>query len=154
MLNFCSMALSKTNPSFESSSKYFVAQVRAACMSTRPASTGTVKPLDNESFEALSAFVRLVSIAASTPARSLETEIVVDACCGECCSSWRGVTIRTFSDTAVNNPGLTGVGGRDCSFLFVSCNSVHCESVNSGSGPSSGAGLAPFASLSCYSNGF
>ena len=23
----------------------------------------------------------------------------------------------SFVDTAVNNPGLTGVGGRDCSFL-------------------------------------
>ena len=120
-------AVSKPNPSFESSSKYFVAQVRAARMSTRPASTGIVKPLDNESFVALSALVRLVSIAASTPVRSLETEVVVDACCGESCNNCRGVTIRTFSHTAVNNPGLIGVGGRDCSFLFASCNSFHCD---------------------------
>ena len=39
MLNFCSMAVSRANHSFESSSKYSVAQVRAACLGTRPAST-------------------------------------------------------------------------------------------------------------------
>ena len=148
--NFCSKAVSWEIPSFGSSSKYFVAQVKAACLSTRSASTGTVKPLDSEKFVALSALVRLVSIAASTPVRSLETEVVVDACCGESCNNCRGVTIRTFSHTAVNNPGLIGVGGRDRSFLFVSRNSFHCESVNNGSG----AGSAPLALLSCSSNVF
>ena len=109
MLKFCSMSVNKANPFFESSSKYFVAQARAACLSTPSASTGTVKPLNNAygSFVALSALVRLVSIAASTPARSIETEVVVGARCGESCNSWRGVTIRTFSHAAVNSPGAT-----------------------------------------------
>ena len=71
-------------------------------------------------------------------------------CCGKSCNNWRGVTMRTFSHAAVNNPGLNGVGGRHRSFLFVSCNSFHCESANS----VLGAGLAPFASLSCWSNVF
>ena len=148
--NFCSRAVSWAILSFGSSSKYFVAQVKAACLSTRSALTGTVKPLDSESFVALSAFVRLSSTAASTPARSVETEIVVDACCGESCSSRRGVAIRTLLHASVNNPGLIGVGGRDRSFLFVSCNSFHCDIVSSGSG----AGLVPFALLSCASKGF
>ena len=86
--------------------------------------------------------MRVVSIAASTSVRSFETEVVVDDCCG--------VTIHTFSHTAVNNPGLIGVGGRDRSFLFVACNSFHCESVNNGSG----AGSSPLALLSCSSNVF
>ena len=147
---FCSKAVSWAIPSFGSSPQYFVAQAQAACLSTRSASTGTVKPLDSESFVALSALVRLVSIEASTSVRSLETEVVADACCGESCNNCRGVTIRTFSHTAVKNPGLNGVAGRDRSFLFVACNSFHCESVNNGLG----AGSAPLALLSCSSNVF
>ena len=55
-----------------------------------------------------------------------------------------GCVSRTFSHAAVNNPGVfTWVGGRDRSFLFVSCNAFHCEGVNNGSG----AGLLPVASL-------
>ena len=100
--NFCSRAVRWAILSFGSSSKYFVAQVKAACLSTRSASTGTVKPLDSESFVALSAFVRLSSTAASTPVQSLETEVVADACCGESCNNCRGVRICTFSHTAVN----------------------------------------------------
>ena len=150
--NFCSKAVSWAIPSFGSSSKYFAAQVKAAAayLSTRSASTRTVKPLDSESFVALSTLVRLVSIAASTPARSLETEVVVDACCGESCNNCRRVTIRTFSHAAVNNPGLIGVGGRDRSFSIVSCGSFHCEGANNGSGARS----APLALLSCSSNVF
>ena len=148
--NFCSKAVSWTIPSSGSSSKYFVAHVRAACLSTRSALTGTVKPLGNESFVALSALRRLVSIAASTSTRSLETEVVVDACCGDSFNNCRGVTILTFSHTAVNNPGLIGVDGKDRSFLFVACSSFHCESVDNGSG----GGSAHFALLSCSSNVF
>ena len=140
MLNFCSMAVSRASPSFESPSNYFAAHARAACLRTSTASTGTATT--RGLWPCLRALVRLVSIAASTPAGSLETEVVVDACCGESCHSWRGVAIRTFSHAAVNNPGLTGVDGRDCPFLFefVSC--------------STGAGLAPLASRSCWSNVF
>ena len=148
--NFCNRAVSWAIPSFGSSSKYFVAQVKAACLSTCSTPTGTVKPLGSESFVALSALVRLVSIAASAPVRSIEAEVVVDACCGESCNNCCGVTIRTFSHNAVNSPGLIEVGGRDRAFLFVSCSSFHCESVNNGSG----AGSAPLALLSCASNCF
>ena len=57
-------------------------------------------------------------MAASTSARSEETEVVVDACKGDGANIWRGVSL-TFAQAAVNSPGfLTGVDGRDRSFLF------------------------------------
>ena len=48
LLNFCSMAVSAARPSFPVSSKHFAAQARAAFVSARSVSIGTVKPLDNE----------------------------------------------------------------------------------------------------------
>ena len=49
-------------------------------------------------------------MAASTPARSEEAEVVIDACLGNGANIWRGVS-RTFSHAAVNSPGFfTGMG--------------------------------------------
>ena len=76
-------------------------------------------------------------MAASTPAQSEETEFVVDACLGDGASIWRGMS-RAFSHAAMKSPGFfTGVGGKDRSFLFVSCRAFHCESANNGSGAGS-----------------
>ena len=59
-------------------------------------------------------------MAASTPARSQETEVFVVACKGDGANIWREVSL-TFSHAAVNRPGFfTGVAGRDRSLLFVS----------------------------------
>ena len=79
-------------------------------------------------------------MAASTPARSEETEVAVDACKGDGANIWRGVSL-TFSHAAVNSPGFfTGDAGSDRSLLFctfVSCRAFHCDSVNNGSGAGS-----------------
>ena len=56
----------------------------------------------------------------------------------------RGESHLQFSHAAVSSPGFfAGVGGRDRSFLFVSCKDFYCESVNNGSG----AGSLCFATL-------
>ena len=87
-------------------------------------------------------------MAASTPARSEETEVVVDACKGDGANIWRGVSL-TFAQAAVNSPAFfTGVAGSDHSLLIVSCRAFHCDNVNNGSG----AGSLPFASLRCCSS--
>ena len=148
ILNFCGMAVSNTNPSFSSSSKYLVAHDIAAGFSTRSASVCTVKPLDNESCVTWSASCRVESLPASNPARSDETEVVVDACKGDGANIWRGVSL-TFSHAAVNSPGFfTGVAGSDHALLFVSFRAFHCDNVSNGSG----AGSLPFASLRCCSS--
>ena len=50
LLYKCYLRASSAKPSFEKSSKCFLSQARAACLSTCSASTGAAKPLDNESF--------------------------------------------------------------------------------------------------------
>ena len=76
---------------FSSSSKHFVAHDIPVGFSTRSASIGTVKPIDNERCVTWSASFRLESMPTSTPARSEETEVVVDACLGDGTNIWPGV---------------------------------------------------------------
>ena len=86
-------------------------------------------------------------MSAGNPARSAETEVVVDACKGGGANVWRGVSL-TFAHAAANSPAFfTGVAGSDRSLLVVSCRAFHCDNVNNGSGPTSGDSSLRYAAV-------
>ena len=142
ILNSFIVAASNGSPCFSSSSKYFSAPLRAACLRTLSVSTGTVHPLDKLSLLKSSATFGFSLSAFSTSSRVVDTDraVFIDAAvhvAGDAdCRICLGVAL-IFSHAVVKNPALTRVSESELDFVLDSRSAFHCDIANSGSGTSS-----------------